>query len=93
MWLIKSPGCVEGEHVQVMTKLGEKQQEPCCTCKACCFVSAKENENKSFHEAAIVSLTAPKPRLQGSEVYDAETVVHQFAQLCPKQSKNVPDGD
>lgn len=78
----------------MMTKLGQKQQqEPCCTCKACWFVSAKENENKSFHEAAIVSLTAPKPRLPGSEDYDVHNVAHQYAQLCPKQTKNVQEGD
>lgn len=78
----------------MMTKLGQKQQqEPCCTCKACWFVSAKENENKSFHKAAIVSLTAPKPRLRGSEGYDEENDAHQFAQLCPKQTKNVQQGD
>lgn len=42
-----------------MDKTKRHKQRLCYACKACWFITAKANENKTFHEAVIVSLTAP----------------------------------
>lgn len=42
-----------------MDETKRHKQRLCYACKACWFITAKANENKTFQEAVIVSLTAP----------------------------------